>query len=221
MPPQNQEGIKEAKPIGSQQREVFKNPVIWILALSSGCFYVTRYAVNSWGVFFLETEKGYSAIEAGALISVNSILGIAGTFFSGILSDKLFNGQRYLPAFIFGIVYSLSIALFVFGPANYVLDTISMVFFGLSLGVLLVYLGGLMAVDICSKDVSGTALGIVGVASYLGAAIQDLLSGYLIEGNKVIIDGLEVYDFQSVGIFWVGASVCSIILVILVWIRKK
>ena len=88
-------------------------------------------------------------------------------FFSGFLSDKLFNGRRNMPAFIFGAIYTLSIAMFVLTPANPVIDIISMALFGLSLGVLLVYLGGLMAVDICSKETSGTALGVVGVASYL------------------------------------------------------
>ncbi len=41
-----------------------------------------------------------------------------------------------------------------------------------------------MAVDICSKDSSGTALGIVGVASYFGAGIQDIFSGNMIENGK-------------------------------------
>ena len=207
--------------ISAMQWEVFKNPTVWILALSSACFYVTRYAVNSWGIFFLEIEKGYSAVEASSIISISSVVGIAGTFFSGILSDKLFKGKRNAPAFIFGIIYACSVTLFVLGPANAIMDTLSMVFFGLSLGVLIIYLGGLMAVDICSKEVAGTALGIVGVASYLGAAVQDILSGYLIEGNKTIENGKEVYNFDQVGMLWIGASIVSLLLASLVWNVKS
>ena len=205
----------------AKQWAVFKNPAVWILALSSACFYVTRYAVNSWGIFFLEAEKGYTTIQASSIVSVNAVLGIIGTLFSGFLSDKLFNGRRNMPAFIFGAIYTLSIALFVLTPANSVIDIISMALFGLSLGVLLVYLGGLMAVDICSKETSGTALGIVGVASYLGAAFQDILSGILIEDSKTIINGQAVYNFDMAGYFWIGAAIFSMLLATLVWNVKS
>ena len=200
-----------------KQLAVFRNPAVWILALASAFFYVTRYAVNSWGIFFLEAEKGYSTIEASSIVSANAIAGIFGTFLSGILSDRLFNGRRNLPALIFGLLYSVAIAAFIFGPASPLFDTLSMVLFGVSLGVLLVYLGGLMAVDICSKEVSGTALGIVGVASYVGAGIQDIVSGQLIERHKTFTDGVAVYDFTSVSWVWIGSAVVSLVLAALVW----
>lgn len=208
---------KELKSVGAQQLAVFKNPAVWILALSSSFFYMTRYAVNSWGIFFLEAEKGYTTIEASSIISANAIAGILGTFFSGMLSDKLFKGRRNMPALVFGVLYALSIALFVLGPADAYIDTLSMVLFGVALGVLLVYLGGLMAVDICSKDASGTALGIVGVASYIGAGCQDILSGYLIENGKTIVDGQVIYNFDAASWLWIGSAVISLILATLVW----
>ena len=219
--PMKQQTGQRAITMTAKQWAVFKNPAVWILALSSACFYITRYAVNSWGIFFLEAEKGYTTIEASFIVSVNAVLGVIGTFFSGYLSDKLFNGRRNVPAFIFGAIYTLSIALFVLGPADPVMDIISMALFGLSLGVLLVYLGGLMAVDICSKETSGTALGVVGVASYLGAALQDILSGVLIEDAKTIINGQAVYNFDVVGYLWIGASILSMLLAALVWNVKS
>jgi OPA family sugar phosphate sensor protein UhpC-like MFS transporter len=51
--------------VTNKQWRVAKNPAVWILALSSACFYVTRYAINSWGIFFLEAEKGYSLLAGG------------------------------------------------------------------------------------------------------------------------------------------------------------
>lgn len=206
---------------GGKQWAVFKNPAVWILALASAFFYVTRYAVNSWGIFFLEAEKGYSTIEASSIVSANAVAGVLGTFFSGILSDRLFKGRRNLPALIFGFFYVLAIALFVLGPANAYVDSASMVLFGLALGVLLVYLGGLMAVDICSKDAAGTALGMVGVASYLGAGIQEFVSGRLIDGGKTVVDGQTSYNFDKAGLLWIGSAVVSLILATLVWNVKS
>ena len=203
--------------VGAKQWQVVRNPAVWILAVSSACFYVTRYAVNSWGIFFLEAEKGYTTIEASSIVSANAIAGIFGTFFSGILSDRFFNGTRNLPALIFGIIYALATALFVLGPADPFIDTLSMVLFGVALGVLMVYLGGLMAVDICSKDVSGSVLGIVGLASYLGAGLQDIISGWLIEDGKTIVNGETLYNFDAAGALWIGSAVVSLLLATLVW----
>ena len=203
--------------VGAKQWQVVRNPAVWILAVSSACFYVTRYAVNSWGIFFLEAEKGYTTIEASSIVSANAIAGIFGTFFSGILSDRFFNGTRNLPALIFGIIYALATALFVLGPADPFMDTLSMVLFGVALGVLMVYLGGLMAVDICSKEVSGSVLGIVGLASYLGAGMQDIISGWLIEDGKTVVNGETLYNFDAAGALWIGSAVVSLLLATLVW----
>ena len=63
-----------------------------------------------------------------------------------------------------------------------------------------------MAVDIAPRNASGAALGVVGIASYVGAGIQDVMSGILIEGNKTIVDGQDVYDFTAINYFWIGAA---------------
>ena len=49
-----------------------------------------------------------------------------------------------------------------------------------------------MAVDIAPRTASGAALGVVGIASYIGAGLQDVMSGVLIEGNKHVVNGVEV-----------------------------
>jgi OPA family sugar phosphate sensor protein UhpC-like MFS transporter len=210
------------KSVGATQLEVLKNPLIWILALSSACMYISRYAINSWGIFFLENKKSYTSVEASSIIAVSSVCGIIGTIVSGVLSDKLFKGNRNVPALIFGIVNTLAIALFVFMPEGYfVVDIVSMVLFGLSIGILICYLGGLMAVDIAPKKASGAALGVVGVASYIGAGVQDILSGHLIGNGKTIVDGTTIYDFSTIRYFWIGAAAMSCLFCVCLWNVKK
>jgi len=204
--------------VAALQWQVVRDPRIWLLALASGFFYVTRYAINSWGVFFLQEHKGYSALQAASIISANAIAGIAGTFFSGIVSDRFFGGSRHLPALLFGLLYIVATALFVLGPAGAWADTLAMVLFGVAMGVLLAYLGGMMAIDLVDKRAAGTATGIVGVASYLGAAIQDLSSGHLIQAGRTLVDGHMRYDFTRVGALWIGAAVLSCLLALLVWV---
>lgn len=213
---------ESGKSVGELQKMVLKNPAIWMLALASAFMYISRYAVNSWGIFYLEAEKGYTNLEASAIISISSVCGIIGTISSGFVSDVLFKGKRNAPAVIFGIMNIIGLVLFMYGPKS--LDAVSMVIFGLAIGALICYLGGLMATDVAPKGASGAALGVVGIASYIGAAIQDAISGFAIQSGKTVGEGAAAYDFSSVAYFWVGAAVLSVVCTVIVWImasRKK
>ena len=201
------------------QKGVLRNPYVWILALASAFMYVSRYAVNSWGIFFLEADKGYTNLEASSVISISSVCGIVGTVASGWVSDRFFGGRRNLPALIFGLMNILGLCLFLLGPRDcFWLDAASMVIFGLAIGALICFLGGLMAVDIASKKASGAALGVVGIASYVGAAVQDLLSGILIQqGKSGGVADVAAYDFSVVTWFWIGAAILSVVCTLAVW----
>ena len=208
----------ETEEFNRAQKAVLRNPAIWILALSSAFMYISRYAVNSWGVFYLQAEKGYSTLDASFIISISSVLGIVGTMFSGVISDRFFGGRRNIPALIFGLMNVFALCLFLLVPGvHFWMDALAMILFGLGIGVLICFLGGLMAVDIAPRNASGAALGVVGIASYIGAGLQDVMSGVLIEGNKRLVDGVEVYDFTYINWFWIGAALLSVLLALLVW----
>lgn len=148
------------------------------------------------------------------VIGVYSVCGIIGTVLSGFLSDKLFKGSRNVPVLIFGICNTIAIMLFVFVPKGYfAMDIFSMILFGLSIGALICYLGGMTTVDIASKKASCAALGVVGIASCIGVGIQDILSG------KTVVDGITAYDFSSIRYFWIFVAALSFILCAYLWKR--
>ena len=218
LPPVNKDFTKKKTSTWEEQREVFKNPYVWLLALSSAFMYISRYAVNSWGPYYFEAAKGYTLTQANSLVAISAVCGILGTASSGFVSDKLFKGRRNIPALLFGLMNVFALSLFLLGPKNmWWLDATSMVLFGLGIGALICYLGGLMAVDIVSKKASGAALGIVGIMSYAAAGIQDIASGYLIENNKTIVNGVTIYNFDTISIFWIGAAALSVLLALFVW----
>ncbi len=220
VPKAERQGLNSAETaeFNRAQRSVLLSPSIWILALSSAFMYISRYAVNSWGIFYLEAQKGYDTLDASLIISISSVCGIVGTVSSGLISDKIFGGRRNIPALIFGLMNIAALSLFLLIPGvHFWLDALAMVLFGLGIGVLICFLGGLMAVDIAPRNASGAALGVVGIASYIGAGIQDMMSGILIEGNKSIVNGVEVYDFTYINVFWIGAAALSVLLALLVW----
>ena len=146
----------------------------------------------------------------------NALLGIVGTVFSGWLSDTLFHGRRNVLAFGFGVLNTVALCLFLYSGDGILVNMLSMVLFGMAIGVLICFLGGLMAIDIVPREATGAALGIVGMASYIGAGLQDIVSGWLINEGKTVVDGVARYDFEAAALFWIAASALSFILALCV-----
>ncbi len=207
-----------AENIVKLQKLALKNPYVWILGFSSALMYVARYAINNWAILFLQESKHYELIEASFVMSAYPIMGFIGAAFSGFFSDKMFNSRRNIPTLLYGIIETLAIVmLYLIPPGNVWLDTIAMGMFGFGIGGLIVFLAGLIAIDIVSKAAAGTVKGLIGLFSYIGAATQDWISGFLIESSKVVRDGKDIYSFDTAFYFWIGASLLSIILASLVW----
>jgi len=208
----------EKKRVRRMQWLAIQNPTIWLIAAASAFMYVARYAINSWGIFFLEMGKGYPRVEAGAIISIGAVSGVLGTIASGWVCDRWFLNNRFLPSLLAGILNALSLAVFLVVPSGYPwIDYLCMVGFGVSIGALICYLGGLLAIDSVPKEAAGAALGMVGIASYIGAGIQDHVSGHLIEKFKSNADSAAQYDFTPVSLFWIGASIVSAAITAVIW----
>ena len=196
---------------------LLRNPMVWVISLASMFMYVSRYSVYSWGIPFLEKAKDYSYEHASLIVMVGSISGVVGTVASGWLSDKFFNSDRAVPTVLVGVLNTLSLALFVLTPHFLVLDLGCMVIFGVTIGALLCYLGGLMAVDIADKGATGAALGIVGMVGNSGAGTQDIVNGYLIDANKSVVHGAIHYNFLPMEIFWITCASLSVLMSFIAW----
>jgi OPA family sugar phosphate sensor protein UhpC-like MFS transporter len=205
------------KSVLSLQLSILKIPAIWVLCLASATTYVTRYAINSWGILYLQEARGFSLPAAGTLLMTSTLAGIAGAIAFGFVSDKFFNARRPPANLLFGLIELAGLGLFFFGPQTMPVLLLSMVLFGMGLTGLVTSLGGLFAVDIAPKRVAGAAMGVIGIFSYIGAAIQEQVSGALIQGGMRMVDGVRVYDFGPAIWFWIGSSVLSLLLASSLW----
>ena len=204
----------------SVQRAMFKIPALWILALSSALMYVTRYAINSWGIFYLQEARGYSLVEAGFFLSINTMAGLIGAIGYGFISDKLFDARRPPSNLLFAIAEVAALCIIFFGPEDDVVLGAAFVLYGIGLSGLLTAIGGLFAVDIAPSRIAGAAMGFIGVFSYIGAAIQETVSASLIESGATTLDGLTVYDFDAAITFRIASSVVSMLLAASLWNAK-
>jgi OPA family sugar phosphate sensor protein UhpC-like MFS transporter len=210
------------------QKIALTTPAVWIIAVAGGLFAASRYAVIDWGIFFLQVKKGYSATDAAMVIMVNSIVGAVSSGLSGVISDRFFRSSRQELAVTAGLMNVVALVLFMLVPGRHVwLDVTAMVLFGLAVGILLTFLGGLMAVDRVPKCAAGAALGIAGFGSYLGAGLQSAVSGCLVErgadgtvslAGHVFANG---YSLDWLAVFWIGVAALSVVCTIASGKRRK
>lgn len=222
------ESVAEVTDVKSGQRLAFTSIAVWMVALAGAFFCMSRYAIIDWGIFFLEVKKGYSTQTAATIIAINSIVGAISSALCGVVSDRWFKSSRYELAIVAGIMSVVGLAIFMLVPFACIwLDVLAMVLFGLAVGVLLTFVGGLMAVDLVPKVAAGAALGIAGMGNYLGAGLQSFASGYLvardpISGKAVLMSHhFGGYNLDYLAVFWIGMSLLSVVCVLLTWSLAK
>jgi OPA family sugar phosphate sensor protein UhpC-like MFS transporter len=207
---------EERKALLRAQLAVLKLWPVWLLGLASAASYITRYGINSWGILYLQEARGYDITTAGSLLMVSNLAGIAGSVALGYISDLLFGGRRPPANLIFGLLEVAGLLIIFFGPSPVSL-WIGMAVFGIGVGGVNASIGGLFAVDLAPPRCIGAVMGVIGSFSYLGSAVQESISGRLIEGGMLRGPTGVHYDFSSAIAFWIGAAVVSMLLGLLLW----
>lgn len=150
---------------------VFKNKLLWLIAIANAMIYLVRYGVLDWAPTYLEEVKGFSVKETGWAYFLYEWAGIPGTLLCGIISDKLFKGRR-APSIILYMLLVM-VAVFIYWknpPGNIMIDNIALI----AIGFLIygpVMLIGVQALDLVPKKAAGTAAGLTGLFGYLGGAL--------------------------------------------------
>lgn len=197
---------------------ILRSKTVWIIALACAGMYISRYAINSWAILFLQESKGYTLLEAGMAMSTYPIAGLVGAVAAGFLSDRFFGSHRPLTATIYGLCNLIGMGILFWAPNSHTSDAIALTIFGFGIGGLIVFLAGLMAAEFMPKTVVGSVKGFIGLFAYTGASVQEYVSSKLISSEMV--NGALVYDFQSATIFWFASGVVSMLFVFLVWNQK-
>ena len=211
--------------IWKDQLRVVTIPAIWVIALASSTMYITRYAVNSWGNVYLQEIRGFDLFDANLFIFLNTAAGILGCVAYGYVSDRWFDARRPPANALFGLMELLPLFVIFYGPTNSVVLAIALVVYGFGLSGILASLGGLFAIDIAPKKVAGAAMGFIGIFSYVGAGLQDYISGKLIYDSEIRVvfsvgdytPTVYFYDYSVPIVFWIGASVISFLLAVCLW----
>jgi OPA family glycerol-3-phosphate transporter-like MFS transporter len=189
---------------------VFKNKFLWYIAFANAFVYLIRYGVLDWAPTYLKEVRHLDLSESGWAYFLYEYAGIPGTLLAGWISDKVFGGRR-APASILYMLFVTLALFFYWQSKSLLIINISLI----SVGFLIygpVMLIGVHALDLVPKKAAGTAAGLTGLFGYMGGALfANIAMGYIVQKFSWNA-GFEVL---------IGASVISILLLILSWRSKN
>lgn len=155
------------------RKKVFRNPIIWVLAVTDLFVYVVRFAVLDWGPTFLQDRANPLSPElAGWTLAIFEIAGCAGMLCAGWVSDKFFDGKSHRMCVVEMFLVAICMAILQVIPA----DTNSIVvLILLALSGFFIYgpqaLLGVVATKQATKKAASSAVGLIGFMSYLSVII--------------------------------------------------
>ena len=159
---------------------VFRNKIIWILAVTNFCVYVIRFTILDWGSTFLTQYKHMSIGTASGVVAASEIIGgIVGTLVAGWVTDKFFKSRAQRTCLLCIILATLSFFLFWKTPEH--LSGLSVAF--LILSSFFIYgpqaLTGIAASNQATKRTAASANGILGIFGYASTAVSGAVFGLL------------------------------------------
>ena len=182
---------------------VFRNPIIWILAVTNFFVYVIRFTILEWGTMFLTQYKGFEIGLSSSIIASSELVGgVLGTLLAGWVTDRFMQSKAHRTCLV-GLV-GATVCFFGFwqmpSSAHWILSSIL-----ICLSAFFIYapqaLLGVAASQQATKRVCATANGILGIFGYAATTVSGIGFGFLADkmgGNSVFFVAVL---FGAIGCF--------------------
>ena len=161
---------------------VFRNPVIWILAITNFCVYVIRFTILDWGSTFLTQDRGLTIQAASTVVAASELAGgIVGTLIAGWATDRFFKSLSQRTCLIGLLGATLCFLLFWLTPKGMnglAVTCIIMASFFVYMPQALI---GIACSNQATKRVAASANGLAGIFGYASTTVSGLMFGYLAE----------------------------------------
>jgi OPA family glycerol-3-phosphate transporter-like MFS transporter len=173
---------------------IFRHPLVWLYAAAYACTGAVRHSSDQLTVLYfqkqLHLEPGSKApIMVWTLFSV-PLIAVAGSFISGIISDKVFRGHRSPVAtalyFILAVVVAVASALTWMGymgptQGGILLACAFLMIVSFFVNATHSIVGSAAPMDIGGRRMAGFASGVIDSFQYFGGAIALPVTGMLID----------------------------------------
>ena len=202
---------------------VFKNRLLWMIAIANVFAYFIRYGISDWSPTYLQDMQIMTPAQSRVAFSLFEYAGIPGTIICGWLSSRFFEGRCAPVNVIYMVMVLLGVLLY--WQADVVAALIGgeqaivgVVYVALALIGFAVYgpiaLIGIQALSFVPKNAAGTAAGFVGLFGYLlGDAVL----------SKIVVGQIAGSSLGWGVTFWlfVGACVVATIICAVTWRKEK
>lgn len=189
------------------QKMVYKNPIIWVLAMANFFVYVVRFSVLDWGPKFLTEACNMSFEKAAAAVFAFEIMAILGTIVAGWVTDKFFAGRAHRTCLWCMVGAGVSMGGFYIFYLNPGMVPDWALIGVLAMAGFFVYgpqaLIGIAASNQATKKAAATANGLVGIFGYLSTAVSGVGVGWLADkyGWNYVFIGVLIMAVVGVAVF--------------------
>lgn len=196
------------------REHVWKNPVIWALALADFFVYIIRFAVLDWGPTFLREHCSMSPEWAAMTVIIFELFGVVGMLAAGWISDKVFNGRAARTCFFCMVGALLAIIGFIALQTSGASPVLLL--FVLALAGMFIYgpqaLIGVIASNHATRKASATANGLIGFVSYISPIVSGL-------GFGIIAD--SKFGWHGVFVAMVVMAIIGALIFVPMWKMKR
>lgn len=156
-----------------------------------------RYALWSWGTYFLNLNFGMETEDAGYVSAVFDIAGFLGVIVAGVVSDRVFRGRRTQTSLLLllGLVAATGV-LWWAGGDSLVVFVVSFGLIGFTLYGPDSLLSGAGAMDAGSRRHALAAAGIINGLGSIGSVTQEKVIGWLYEAGANGLDPVGTVAFD-------------------------
>lgn len=200
------------------REKVFRNPLIWILAVANFFVYIVRFAVLDWGPKFLQEARGLSSADAGWTVAVFEIFGIVGMLAAGWATDRWFRGRAHRTCVFCMLGAAAFMAVFYMLPASVPMPLLVCV---LAMAGFFIYgpqaLIGIAAANQATKSAAATANGLTGIFGYASVFVSGLGVGAMVDWINRINPG---QGWNYVFLLMIAMAVVGMGIFMLMWQAK-
>ena len=197
------------------RKMVYKNPIIWVLALANFFVYVVRFSVLDWGPKFLTEACNMSFEEAAVAVGAFEIMAIVGTLVAGWATDKFFAGRAHRTCMWCMVGAGVAMGAFYMLYLNPGLAPGWVLIGILAMAGFFIYgpqaLIGIAASNQATKKAAATANGLVGIFGYLSTAVSGIGIGWLADKYG--------WDYVFIGV--IAMALIGILIFLAIWGAKR
>ncbi|MFP3879350.1 MAG: MFS transporter [Dehalococcoidia bacterium] len=202
-------GKQGKKASASPDYSFWHHPKFWRFLLWAFLIYGVLFSFQSlWGASYLQENFGTSRELAGTLLMFLSIGGIIGGVVWGLLSERVFRARR--PVLFLGTIGMVgaftALLLLSSYPGGFV---IALIYFVLGFCGFTFLINQGCVKEFFPLEIAGTALGTVSTAMFIGVAVFQGITGYIID----LFGESTLMAYHVIFSLYLGSSVLACIMV--------